>query len=157
MSDYIWEKVQEEKIKEELPTKISQLENDVGYITTAEFDAHKAESASKHITESGENENGRYIKFDDGTMICRGETTVTAQINTAWGSVYYYTIGRLTFPHAFVEIPYVIPLNLSDRSIILDTYGVRQTNTGVISIYRPIADNQEYVYRVGYIAIGRWK
>ena len=33
MSDYIWEKSQEEIIKGEQPTKISQLENDVGYIT----------------------------------------------------------------------------------------------------------------------------
>ena len=31
--------------------------------------AHKAEMASKHIKESGSNENGSYIKFDDGTMI----------------------------------------------------------------------------------------
>ena len=37
MSNYIWEKVQEEKIKDELPTKISQLENDVGYITNNEL------------------------------------------------------------------------------------------------------------------------
>lgn len=110
-----------------------------------------------HIIESGENQYGSYIKFSDGTMICRGETTVTAQINMAWGNVYYYTIGRLTFPHAFAEIPYVIPLNLGDRSITLDTYGVSQTDTGIISIYRPVTDNQEYVYRVGYIAIGRWK
>lgn len=109
------------------------------------------------IIETGSNSNGDYIKLGNGMMICRGETTVTAQINIAWGSVYYYTIGRLTFPHAFAEIPHVIPLSLSDRSMIPDTYGVRQTNTGVISIYRPVADNQEYVYRVGYIAIGRWK
>ena len=31
---------------------------------------HLAESAKKHIAESGSNENGRYIKFDDGTMLC---------------------------------------------------------------------------------------
>lgn len=32
--------------------------------------SHLAENASKHIAESGTNANGRYIKFDDGTMIC---------------------------------------------------------------------------------------
>jgi len=35
-----------------------------------DFMTHQAENASKHITESGENVNGRYIKFDDGTIIC---------------------------------------------------------------------------------------
>ena len=35
--------------------------------------SHLAESAKKHITESGSNSNGRYIKFDDGTMICTGK------------------------------------------------------------------------------------
>jgi len=121
------------------------------------FNLHLAESASKHITESGQNKNGRYIKFDDGTMICRGETSVTAQINTPWGSLHYYTIGILIFPYAFAEIPYVIPLNLSAWSIILDTVGVEKTHTGNISMYRPVADDQKRVYRVGYIAIGRWK
>src|SRR5690606_28849818 len=43
-----------------------------------EFLEHKAESAKKHITESGSNSNGRYIKFDDGTMICVGEIPAQA-------------------------------------------------------------------------------
>ena len=90
-------------------------------------------------------------------MICRGETTVTARVNTPWGSLYYYTIGTLTFPHAFAEIPHVILANLGDMSVIPDAYRVRQTNIEEISVYKPVADNQEYVYRVGYIAIGRWK
>ena len=33
------------------------------------FKTHLAESAQKHITESGSNDDGYYIKFDDGTMI----------------------------------------------------------------------------------------
>ena len=41
---------------------------------------HQAESSSKHITESGTNENGSYIKFDDGTMICRGAPTISTFI-----------------------------------------------------------------------------
>ena len=39
------------------------------YATQDALSAHKAEMASKHITESGTNVNGSYIKFDDGTMI----------------------------------------------------------------------------------------
>lgn len=48
MSDYIWEKSQEEKIREEQPTKISQLENDVGYITNNDLPTTYPPSAHKH-------------------------------------------------------------------------------------------------------------
>lgn len=33
--------------------------------------AHLAETALKHITESDNNANGYYTKFDDGTLICK--------------------------------------------------------------------------------------
>lgn len=45
-----------------------------------EVNEHKAESASKHIHSSGSNANGRYIKFDDGTMICTKSVTITGDI-----------------------------------------------------------------------------
>jgi len=48
LSDYIWEKSQEEKIKGEQPTKISQLENDVGYITSNDLPTTYPPSAHKH-------------------------------------------------------------------------------------------------------------
>ncbi len=70
------------------------------------FNSHSAESSSKHITESGSNANGSYIKFDDGTMICSISKTVTASINTAYGSIYYGTY-RWDFPEPFVDIPAV--------------------------------------------------
>ena len=35
----------------------------------SDLNAHKAESASKHIKESGSNANGSYIKFDDGSFV----------------------------------------------------------------------------------------
>ena len=48
MSDYIWEKSQEEKIKGEQPTKISQLENDVGFITNNDLPTTYPPSEHKH-------------------------------------------------------------------------------------------------------------
>lgn len=48
--------------------------------TQEEFNAHLVESASKHIHSSGSNANGRYIKFDDGTMICTKNITLTGDI-----------------------------------------------------------------------------
>lgn len=45
----------------------------------AAFKSHLAESANKHITESGSNDDGSYMKFDDGTLIC------TYKSNITWG------------------------------------------------------------------------
>ncbi|NMB43871.1 MAG: hypothetical protein GX995_07050, partial [Clostridiales bacterium] len=60
------------------------------------IDDHLAESASKHIRESGSNANGSYIKFDDGTMICYISTTCD-----------YTTTGakEYTLPATFKEMP----------------------------------------------------
>lgn len=49
------------------------------------FNSHLAESAKKHITESGENENGSYVRFDDGTQICR--RTITSSEATSYSYV----------------------------------------------------------------------
>ena len=54
--------------------------------------SHLAESASKHIYESGTNPNGNYIKFDDGTMICHVSANIT---DTTYG------IKTVTLPHTF--------------------------------------------------------
>ncbi len=48
----------------------------------ADLDAHLAESTQKHITESGSNANGEYIRFDDGTQICWGKIDVDMSILT---------------------------------------------------------------------------
>jgi len=54
----------------------------------ADYEAHLAESAQKHITESGENTNGRYVKFDDGTMICTHKITITGDVSTTAGALF---------------------------------------------------------------------
>ncbi len=44
------------------------------------FESHQAESTAKHIKESGHNANGYYVRFDDGTQICRRDTTIDLSI-----------------------------------------------------------------------------
>lgn len=69
---------------------------------------HMAENANKHITESGSNENGSYIKFDDGTMICTFvDNNITDQaIDAKYGSLFLGS--RIwTFPSAFINRPAV--------------------------------------------------
>jgi hypothetical protein len=44
------------------------------------LNSHLAESTAKHIKESGHNANGYYVRFDDGTQICRIDTTIDLSI-----------------------------------------------------------------------------
>ncbi|MCK9288488.1 MAG: DUF859 domain-containing protein [Sphaerochaetaceae bacterium] len=63
--------------------------------------SHLAESASKHITESGSNENGNYIKFDDGTMICFFAVAVSTPITAAAGALFTSADVTWTYPATF--------------------------------------------------------
>lgn len=127
-------------------TQINSLDADVI--------AHKAESASKHIKESGSNENGSYIRFDDGTQIC-----------TAKVSVDISTIGTKTYitPASFVAI--------SDKAVIItpstlasvavrNNYkkflgGYMGTSAQSYSLY--VEEAGEGTTSVMITIIGRWK
>jgi len=76
-----------------------------------ELEAHLAENASKHITESGENENGRYIKFDDGTLIC------TRQV-TADFSLLYQNFTLPASPVGYMSASFSIDSSTSSASIV---------------------------------------
>ena len=60
---------------------------------------------SSSIIERGSNNNGEYVKYADGTLICTYTATVTNQaIATAYGSLFLGT-RAWTFPHAFSSLP----------------------------------------------------
>ena len=127
----------------------------------AAFDAiddHVAESTSKHIKESGSNTNGRYIKFDDGTMICTYNATVTDQaITDAWGSMF---IGSRTwtYPASFISAPSV------NASIFRwgsgASFGSCWSNSVVsanVRVYDIASRATGTSTILGFMAIGRWK
>lgn len=76
-----------------------------GAVSQIDFDAHIEESAKKHIGESGQNINGHYIKFDDGTLVAY----LTKHINVS-GSQYYSGTSEV-FPAQFYydEIAGIVP------------------------------------------------
>ena len=60
-----------------------------------------------YIVESGSNDNGSWIKFSDGTMICRGVVTTGDVSFTAWGSLYQYEVPSVSFPLSFIDVPHI--------------------------------------------------
>jgi hypothetical protein len=110
------------------------------------------------IVESGNNSNGNYIKYSDGTMICTKLVTVTAQCSTTWGSMYESeNVSFGATPQTFIEVPMVFPY-ASTRTALIE--GLRDTTIndfGNTWLARPIADQNQIQYTINLLAIGRWK
>lgn len=122
--------------------------------------------AINSIVESGSNNNGSWIKFGDGTMICRFTQTIITTVNTAWGSLYGAKCSVHDYPQEFINIPEnSINLVANDGGNYAGWIGnnggtddIRPTNKniGEFTILRPTTVNDAY-YKVQVIAIGKWK
>lgn len=122
------------------------------------------ENAINSVVESGTNSNGSWIKFSDGTMICRAtkelsNVAITNNINN--GS--FYCSEELTpfnnFPKDFIEVPYSCTINSFSSSgygsWILKKYPPSLSNINSFIIAGTWSTTQNFV--VSYIATGRWK
>ena len=108
------------------------------------------------IVESGNNANGDWIRYADGTQICYGRTEQSNPVGSeAYGSVYYRKISNTAFARAFTNQPRVFASPLafnglwyitvqSVRNITFDLHAVSQVNGGDPCV--PC-----------YLAIGKWK
>lgn len=128
--------------------------------------AHEAENASKHITESGSNENGSYIKFDDGTMICYNTnlSLTDISITIAKGNVYYSNDAlQWVYPVAFVSYPAVscfVRYTSNLTLLWIGQYAAPADNQQTYSCFRVISATSEASINgvcLKMIATGRWK
>lgn len=121
------------------------------------------------IIEKGNNEKGSWIKFADGTMICRFTQIKNIAVETAWGSLYGGKGTLHDYPQEFVGIPDTCITLLSNEQTDggnwagwLNANGgsddIRPTNKnfGTVGIARPTKASYAY-YKFSVIAIGRWK
>ena len=120
------------------------------------FGEHLAENAQKHITESGENTNGRYVKFDDGTQICWFQAILNFTISSPYGSLYLGSVN-VWYPKTFVGIPNVCVGSCRHGTGASwgTAYDIKSTYfmMRVIDVTARTDQNLDY----GYVAIGRWK
>jgi hypothetical protein len=108
----------------------------------------------------GSNANGNYIRYKDGTMICRNRKTVSTTINTAYGSFYItpFQPGQ-TFAKAFLTgtIP-AVSFAVESTTNVFSLAGTKATNTTTNGIYvASIASSESVDFDWGYIAVGKWK
>lgn len=111
------------------------------------------------IAEYGENENGLYIKYYNGVLICQGTRTFNINIDRVWGSVYetaeLYDFGN--FPMSFINTPDGVYLTQKNG---LTCFTERMQNTtkdaiGSTWFYRPTTISGEVEWT--FLAIGKWK
>ena len=132
----------------------------------ADFEAHLAESSSKHITESGENENGKYIKFDDGTMICYHSIDLGSILSLGTGTfsdLYRTNTATWTYPERFVGTP-IITVGVNhrgttgiNRAICISYDSPGASSLSNIQAFRCSGGSQDIGITARFIAIGRWK
>ena len=121
------------------------------------------ETAINGVVKSGSNENGSYIKFADGTLICNGTIIKNTTIQNAIGSLYRSeTISFNNFSIAFTELK-DISFNLKTAPsafVWISFYGdfpPSLTNVGRVSLISPTSVDYSYDYIITYTAIGKWK
>ena len=97
------------------------------------------------IIESGSNANGEYIKFADGTMICRNN--FLNFVSSSAGQYFY-------FPIAFYDNRYCMEI----------TYRATGRTTPVTFNYNPLSVSYAHIFspadgtfNVSYTCIGKWK
>ena len=110
--------------------------------------------------ERGANKNGKYIKYDDGTLECWGTTTLSnVAVTTATGSMYRSDYqSSMTFPISFTSIDMCnLFLQGSTYASMIAPEGSPTTNyTQAYYIYRSTSTTLSSA-TIGYHAIGRWK
>ena len=114
------------------------------------------------LFESGENANGFYLKFANGTLICYGNKSVNFDIDSAYGALYASGFTEtITFPHAFEGAPYGLDTTIADGSGARGAlFSIKPASPSAYSVaIRAIAVSTLTAaqFNVSYFAIGNWR
>lgn len=111
------------------------------------------------IIESGSNENGDYIKFSNGTMICFKQVITQVKIDNPFGSMYETSssVNFGDYAKEFKEVPLIFPYVIN-RTALLEGMNMQTTTSfGMTWLMRPVADVDINTYTINLFAIGKWK
>ena len=155
-------------------TNLNKIENGIAANDTAIGNLSNLNTSSKDnlvtainsVVENGSNNNGSWIKFADGTMICRFTQIINVTVNTAWGSLYGGKFSVHDYPQEFIDIPEASITLVANND---GNYGGWIGNNGGTDDIRPTKKNigefvmlrptttSNGIYKVQVIAIGKWK
>ena len=151
----------------EIKQVVNENDDNVGKLTNLVTpNKNNIVGAINSVVENGSNNNGSWVKFADGTMICRFTQIINVSVNNAWGSLYGTKCSVHDYPQEFIDVPET-SLNLvaNDGGNYPGWIGnnggtddIKPTNKniGEFSILSARIYNDGY-YKVQVIAIGKWK
>lgn len=117
-----------------------------------------AEIGAEAVTVTGQNANGYYIKFADGTMICYGRKSLsTLAVTSEWGSWFISAPLSTTYPIDFVGAPASVSVSMEnttgDIAIWATSLSVPTSFTG----YFTRGMSGTFICTMAWMAVGRWK
>ena len=109
------------------------------------------------IVESGENENGEYIKFGNGRMVCQAYIEFdNIGVTSSWGSLYMSGNISWQYPEPFVGRPFA---SANDNITAQPVFEIPVTVSTSVYLFK-LASAQSFSSRsrqISLFAIGRWK
>ena len=112
------------------------------------------------IIETGTNNNGTYIKYADGTMICTKKVTGQVKITATWGNLYDtgdnpLDLGDWAIP--FIDVPIVSISFYGANGQWVEGFQTSTTKEkiGKISIASATSKTANAYYNI--IGIGKWR
>jgi len=131
------------------------------------FLSHIAGSAGKHITESGSNANGRYIRFDDGTQMCWRRANIGSimavgegTFNNLYRTNHYTWVFPKEFtvsPSVFITVVFGSTFTGVNRALVGVYQNTTTTQVTNIQVQRVSGGTQDGDVIIDIQAIGRWK
>ena len=113
-----------------------------------------------YMVESGSNDNGSWVKFSDGTMVCKKKFVGKANVEKTWGVLYENEelVNLGDFPKDFISADDLIVL-ATPYNIDIYIESIKNTTKnswGYIRFGLPNL-NSNYSFELNLFAIGRWK
>lgn len=139
--------------------KITFVNENAPYVSAENLNQMQdnVESAINGIIETGSNNNGRWIKWADGTMIVTQFYERTYESKIATGALYWGAIESiLDYPVSFTEL-HSVSITAKDNNLVSAMPYYSPTNKPAGTIYVYSARELTGTLPINVIAIGRWK
>lgn len=110
------------------------------------------------IMESGNNENGNYIKYANGLLVCNQRFSRSVAISTAWGSLYRSdSIDCPNYPVPFTAIYSSVCDVTGVNTAIVVSWADGSFNVhGRLVLIRPVSVGSQS-YEINITTVGSWK